>query len=193
MKTLRLVSSLVATVCASCLSFGKAEATQILVGKCIEFDTCWGSVTPTPWSDTLNLAELTALGLSTNVDFVATQTSQFIIRLGDTTADFTTTTGSVVESLGGEYSGSGPYFDPGPYQPPTVVGTFFIPDNATGLTISGAFGNSSNDGSAGVNLCLGSGPCPSAIPEPSTWAMLLAGFTFLGYAGYRTRRSQVAG
>jgi hypothetical protein len=31
-----------------------------------------------------------------------------------------------------------------------------------------------------------------AIPEPSTWAMMLAGFAFLGYAGYRGRRSAVA-
>jgi len=25
----------------------------------------------------------------------------------------------------------------------------------------------------------------TAIPEPSTWAMMLAGFAFLGFAGYR--------
>jgi hypothetical protein len=30
------------------------------------------------------------------------------------------------------------------------------------------------------------------VPEPSTWAMMLAGFTFLGFAGYRARRSAVA-
>jgi hypothetical protein len=30
-------------------------------------------------------------------------------------------------------------------------------------------------------------------PEPSTWAMMLLGFAGLGYAGYRGRRSAVAG
>jgi hypothetical protein len=32
----------------------------------------------------------------------------------------------------------------------------------------------------------------AAIPEPSTWAMMLLGFAGLGYAGYRGRRSAVA-
>ena len=30
---------------------------------------------------------------------------------------------------------------------------------------------------------------PSAVPEPSTWAMMLLGFAGLGYAGYRRTRS----
>jgi hypothetical protein len=28
----------------------------------------------------------------------------------------------------------------------------------------------------------------TAVPEPSTWAMMLAGFAGLGYAGLRRRR-----
>ena len=32
----------------------------------------------------------------------------------------------------------------------------------------------------------------SAVPEPSTWAMMLAGFAGLGLAGYRSRRPAVA-
>jgi hypothetical protein len=32
----------------------------------------------------------------------------------------------------------------------------------------------------------------TGAPEPTTWAMMLAGFAFLGYAGYRGRRSSVA-
>jgi hypothetical protein len=32
----------------------------------------------------------------------------------------------------------------------------------------------------------------TSAPEPSTWAMMLAGFAFLGYAGYQGRRSAVA-
>jgi hypothetical protein len=184
MKFVRLVSSLAALACAG-LFVGKAEATQIQVGQCVEFATCWTS--GAPWSDTLTLAQLTALGLSTDVDFVATQTSESVIRLGVTTADFTTSGGPVVETLG-EYSG-GDFSDPGPYQPPTVVGTFLIPDDATGLTISGTFGNSAVSTSAGVNVCLGSGSCGVAtIPEASTWVMMLAGFAGLGFAGYRASR-----
>jgi outer membrane lipase/esterase len=29
----------------------------------------------------------------------------------------------------------------------------------------------------------------TSVPEPSTWAMLLAGFAGLGFAGWRARRS----
>jgi hypothetical protein len=55
-----------------------------------------------------------------------------------------------------EYSGTGNYDDPGPYQPPTVVGTFDITPGDTGITISGTFGNSTVGSSAGVDLYLGS-------------------------------------
>jgi hypothetical protein len=32
----------------------------------------------------------------------------------------------------------------------------------------------------------------SVVPEPSTWAMLIAGFGFLGFVGYRKTRSDNA-
>ena len=32
----------------------------------------------------------------------------------------------------------------------------------------------------------------TAVPEPSTWAMMLVGFSGLGYAAYRRRRTPVA-
>jgi hypothetical protein len=32
----------------------------------------------------------------------------------------------------------------------------------------------------------------AAVPEPSTWAMMLAGFAGLGYVGFRARRTAVA-
>jgi probable HAF family extracellular repeat protein len=35
-------------------------------------------------------------------------------------------------------------------------------------------------------------PIPDAVPEPSTWAMMLAGFAGLGFAGYRRTREQRA-
>jgi hypothetical protein len=31
-----------------------------------------------------------------------------------------------------------------------------------------------------------------AVPEPSTWAMMLAGFAGLGFAGYRAARKNTA-
>jgi PEP-CTERM motif len=31
-------------------------------------------------------------------------------------------------------------------------------------------------------------PPPTAIPEPSTWAMMVLGFVGLGFAGYRVSR-----
>jgi hypothetical protein len=54
----------------------------------------------------------------------------------------------------GQYTGA--YFaDPGPYQPPTVVGTFDILAGDSSITISGTFGNTTNPSSSGVDLYLG--------------------------------------
>jgi PEP-CTERM motif len=36
------------------------------------------------------------------------------------------------------------------------------------------------------------GPVSSSVPEPSTWAMLVLGFTGLGFAGYRKARNGAA-
>jgi PEP-CTERM motif len=38
-----------------------------------------------------------------------------------------------------------------------------------------------NPGGFGFDLAIG-----GAVPEPSTWAMMLLGFAGLGYAGYRS-------
>lgn len=77
----------------------------------------------------------------------------------------------------GPYSGPD-YTDPGPYLPPTVVGTFNILANDSSVTISGAFGNSVFPSSSGVDLYLGNvlvascmelAPCyesPNATPTP---------------------------
>ena len=41
------------------------------------------------------------------------------------------------------------------------------------------------DGAGGFGFDFAIG---GAVPEPSTWAMMLIGFGALGYAGYRRRR-----
>src|SRR5271163_2460259 len=163
MKITHLFAGLATLACAAGLPTGKAHATQILVGQCVEFTACFHGP-DVPWSDILSVAQLTSLGLGTDQPLVASQTSEFTVRLGVTTADFTVSGGpDVIETLP-EYSGNS-HSDPGPYDPPTVLGDFAIPADATGLTISGTFGNSINDSTAGVNVCLGSGSCTSAIPE----------------------------
>jgi len=164
---------------------------QILVGQCAEFTACWDGP-DVPWSDVLSLAQLSSLGLGTDQPLVASQTSEFTVRLGVTTADFTVSGGpDVIETLP-EYSGNS-HSDPGPYDPPTVLGDFAIPADATGLTISGVFGNSVDSSTAGVNVCLGAGSCgASAIPEASTWSMMLIAFAILGVSGRRVWRKSAA-
>jgi hypothetical protein len=46
------------------------------------------------------------------------------------------------------------------------------------------------DGSGGLGFDLAIG---GAVPEPSTWAMMLVGFAGVGFAGYRSTRRQAAG
>jgi hypothetical protein len=154
-----------------------SRAATVLVGQCIEFAPCWTSGTPTPWSDSLNLVDLASLGLGSNVPLTAAQTSAFFIRLGVTTFSFDTTTGAVTETLG-EFNGNS-QVDPCNFCEIDTVGTFFIPANALDGTISGTFGNSVVPNSAGVNVCLGSGPpcAPGAtVPEPRMIGFLVAGF-----------------
>ena len=61
--------------------FGNISAGFFLVGQCFEFDTCWTSPTPTPWS--IDLGPLTLPG--GNYFLIASQTSEFTVRLGETT------------------------------------------------------------------------------------------------------------
>lgn len=81
-----------------------------------------------------------------------------------------------------EYNGIARYPDPGPYQPPTVVGTFTIDPGDTGITISGTFGNSLTSTSAGLDVYLGSilvgqcvefTPCYSSASTPTPWSTTL--------------------
>jgi hypothetical protein len=165
----------------------QSHASAILVGQCVEFTACFASATPTPWSHMLTDADLTSIGLGTTQPFVAGQTSQFVIRLGITTITFDTNSGPVSDILAA-FSG-GFHMDPCNFCEVDTVGTFLIPGNATDATISGTFGNSVNSGSAGVDLCLGSGPPCAAVTgaaEPASLTLLSA--ALIGLSFVRLRR-----
>jgi hypothetical protein len=72
----------------------------------------------------------------------------------------------------GEYSGTYDTTDPGPYQPPTVVGTFDILAGDTSMTISGSFGNSTVGSSSGVDLYLGDVLVASCVEFASCYNVL---------------------
>ncbi len=57
----------------------------------------------------------------------------------------------------------------------------FSPSTFTGITYSESGGF---DGSGAITF--------SAVPEPATWALMLAGFVSLGFAGLRARRAATA-
>lgn len=61
---------------------------SLLVAQCVEYAPCYENVsgTPTPWTDTLTAGEIASLGTGM-VDLTAVQTSQYFIRLGETTMD----------------------------------------------------------------------------------------------------------
>jgi PEP-CTERM motif len=64
----------------------------------------------------------------------------------------------------------------------------FAGNTLTSITLNGGADTGSPDGEpflAAVTLATGGSP---AVPEPSTWAMMLVGFVGLGFAGYRRTR-----
>jgi hypothetical protein len=161
-----------------------SNAAVLLVGQCVEFSACYSSSSPTPWSGSLTSADLALLGLGTNEAFTAEQTSPIGIRLGVTSITFTTSGAPVTESLP-QFSG-GDHFT-GPFET-DVVGSFFIPNNAISAVLSGTFGNTVNPNSSGVDLFFGPTiGITSAVPEPSSWAMLILGFCSVGFLAYRRK------
>ena len=82
-----------------------------------------------------------------------------------------------------EFNG-GQYFDPGPYLPSTVIGTFMILPGDTSITIFGTFGNSLTGSTSGVDLYLGSllvaqcvqfTACYNNLTKtPTPWSMTLS-------------------
>jgi hypothetical protein len=89
---------------------------------------------------------------------------------GNLIDSFTNTAASIVDSF--SHDGSGAVTDSGP---------FSMTEEAV-FTLT-PFGQLINRGETEVK---------SAIPEPSTWAMMLLGFAGLGFAGYRASRKSVA-
>lgn len=165
----------------------EASADQILVGQCEEFAACWNGPF-VPFSTNLDGAELAALGLGSTQPLIATQTAEYVIRLGSLEAIFQTPDGPVIETLP-DFSG-GYNLDPCNYCETDTVGDYTIPADATSAVISGTFGNSVVNSSAGVDVCIGSGPCafpPISTPEPVTLALFGAGL--VGAAGLRRRRN----
>jgi PEP-CTERM motif len=161
-----------------------SNAAVLLVGQCVQFSACYTSSSPTHWSGTLSSGELGLLGLGTNEAFTAEQTSIIGIRLGVTSITFTTTGAPVTESLP-QFSG-GNHFT-GPFET-DIVGSFFIPNNAISAVLSGTFGNTVNPNSSGVDLFFGpTTGLTTAVPEPSTWAMIILGFCGVGFMAYRRK------
>ena len=69
------------------------------------------------------------------------------------------------------------------------VQTFIAPAGATRLYLGVADGYGWANNSGAFDVCVNCGSVPefsagSAVPEPSTWAMLLLGFGGLGFGGY---------
>ena len=76
----------------------------------------------------------------------------------------------------------------------TGCDTSFCPWVASGVNFSGTaesvdFSGTANEiGFSAVTL----GSDPPGAPEPSTWAMMVVGFTGLGFAGYRAKHKNIA-
>lgn len=168
-----------------------AKAASILVAECIENAPCWDGPT-VPWSNTLTDSQIASLGSS--LDVIAAQTSESVMRLGVTTIVFDTGGGPVTETLA-EFNGVGTHNDPcAGFCEVGTVGTFTVPAGALSATISGTFGNSTIDSTAGVCIFLGStsscaggpGEVPT-VPEPAGVLYLGTGLASLGFLTYRLR------
>lgn len=94
------------------------------------------------------------------------------------------------------YDGSVQAYDAITQNISTVVGglytiSFYLTDNSSLTTFSGVStnGNTTGTGGNGIDLLVyaGDGVPVAAVPEPSTWAMMMLGFLGLGFLAYRRR------
>lgn len=196
-NTVRRSLVLLGTSAVFLLVAPQSKATGVLVGQCIEDALCWTGSSPTPWSDSLSAANLSAIETaagSTTVPFLVEQNSEYTIRLSATTIVFSTSGGTVTETLGA-FSGTNSYNDPCPISLPycetDTLGDFTIPAGALSAIVSGDFGNSSYPNSAGECLYLGgTGPCTltgavTSTPEPKSIFLLGIGLLGLAVAAWR--------
>jgi hypothetical protein len=152
---------------------------RILVATCDSTaNSCWNGTTPTPWSDSLSAADLSATGLGTTQAFYAQQFGCCVIRLGSLQIVFQTSSGPVTETAP-EYNGSGTN---GLF----IAAEYLIPSTATSAVISGTFGNSVVPNTSLENLYFGA---VVTVPEPATWAMMLLGLGGLGAVMRAHRRA----
>jgi hypothetical protein len=183
MKRVLLALALALSAFAGNLSLSApAHASGILVAECVLDDACWNGPF-VPWSDNLDLADLTGLGLGTSQDLTAIQTDCCYIRLSNLQIVFQTGGGPVNQTL--------PDFDGGGVTGEVdLLGSYFIPLDATSAVISGTFGNSNSDSTAAQRIYFGQ--VPAGAPEAATWAMMLIGFGGIGAALRSRRRIAVA-
>lgn len=133
---------------------------------------------PTHWADSL---------VGTNGVTLSTLSGSHVINLivGD-------------PGPGGIYTGNKSLIGSPPDRDPYILGTGYFSFTVTGLSelsrISGVNFNlgTSESWTAGTSVCVegcGGGGNQPAVPEPSTWAMMLLGFLGLGFMAYRRRGS----
>jgi hypothetical protein len=79
-----------------------------------------------------------------------------------------------------------------PFSLPTTGPVFDFFDPTTGLPLTGITANSSDGCIVNNAFMCGSITSPGSVPELSTWAMMIAGFAGLGYAGWRRGRRRDA-
>jgi hypothetical protein len=153
-------------------------------------------------SITADTSQITSTGQSPNVWLLSGPLTVTVNGLGSTL--FTSTGGVVVNNgQGGVFAGEiGLTTDP---NAPAFLG-IFNPAFQT-YDLSSTFGPVMGTGTFGAGGTTSSGSLllssigtvtfevtspSSAIPEPSTWAMMLLGFVGLGYMAYRTSNKNVA-
>jgi hypothetical protein len=93
------------------------------------------------------------------------------------------------------WSISEPYFASYPAfageNPNDFFGSYTVTTTTTGDSVALTFDNDSGFAPPGYTTGTGSFGAVAAVPEPSTWAMMITGFLGLGFMAYR-RRSRTA-